>query len=51
MVILKRSKIYLDKNMKNILNPIITELKQENETLNKEEFINNVKVLLWKIYL
>jgi hypothetical protein len=28
----------LDKTMTGILNPLITELKQENETLNKEDF-------------
>ncbi len=32
----------LDMTMKNILNPIITELKQENETLNKDEFIKTM---------
>ncbi len=32
----------IDKTMKNIINPIITELKQENETLNKEEFIKTM---------
>jgi hypothetical protein len=32
----------LDKKLINIINPILTELKQENETLNKEEFIKTM---------
>jgi hypothetical protein len=32
----------LDKIMINIINPIIIELKQENETLNKDEFIKTM---------